>query len=81
MSTPDPASVAATLEECLDELNDSLVRLDRFPHTVLAFALRSHLAGLLQALLAHGECTHPQAVMFLKELESEALQPGGGDRA
>jgi len=73
MSIADPTSVDATLEECVDELNDCIARLDRFPHPVLAFALRTHLAGLLQALLAHGECTRPQTVMFLKELQREAL--------
>jgi hypothetical protein len=74
MSTQPQALLESTLEECVDELNDCIATLDRFPHTVLAFALRAHLAGLLQSLLAHGECTPAEALTFLKELEDEALQ-------
>jgi hypothetical protein len=75
MSTSSPTSADSTLEECLDELNDCVATLDRFPPTVLAFALRTHLAALLQALLAHGECTRPEVVMFVNDLETEALGP------
>jgi hypothetical protein len=74
MSTPPPTLEELTFEECVDELNDCIASLDRFPESVLAFALRAHLAGLLQALLANGECTRPEAARFLKELQSEALR-------
>ena len=47
-------STPGTFEECADELNDFINTLDRYPHSVLAFVLRAHLAGLLQALLFHG---------------------------
>ena len=74
MATPDPAHLAnATLEECLDELNDCLATLDRFPDTVLAFAFRAQLGALLQSLRLRGDCTAEELVTFLKGLEEEAL--------
>ena len=64
-------------EECADELNDFINTLERYPHTVLAFALRAHLSGLLQALLAHGQWTRAQLTGFLEEMEHETLHPDG----
>jgi hypothetical protein len=40
---------------------------------VLAFVLRAHLSGLLQALLFHGLWTREDVVTFLEEMEREAL--------
>jgi hypothetical protein len=68
-------STAGTFEECVDELNDFVTTLDRYPHTVLAFALRAHLCGLLQALQAHGQWSGGQIAAFLEELEQETLRP------
>jgi hypothetical protein len=78
MSTSGSTSVAGTFEECLDDLNDFVATLGRYPDTVLASAMRTHLASLLQALLEHGECTRQEVVEFLAELEREALQPEDG---
>jgi hypothetical protein len=69
-------STAGTFEECADELNDFVATLHRYPHTVLAFALREHLCGLLQALRAHGQWSDEEVATFLEELEHETLQPG-----
>lgn len=63
-----------TFEECADELNDFVVTLDGYPHTVLAYALRAHLSGLLQALLSHGQWSRADVEAFLEELEEETLQ-------
>jgi hypothetical protein len=52
--------------------------LHRYQHTVLAFALRAHLCGLLQALQAHGQCSSAEVATFLEELQHEALQSGRG---
>ena len=68
-------STPGTFEECADELNDFVNTLERYPHTLLAFALRAHLAGLLRALLAHGRCTHEEITTFLQEMEHETLHP------
>ena len=68
-------STTGTFEECTDELNDFVASLHGYPHTVLAFALRAHLCGLLQALRAHGLWGAEEITTFLEELEHEALEP------
>jgi hypothetical protein len=72
-SLPTPG----TFEECIDELNDFISSLDRYPHTVLAFVLRAHLTGLLQALLLHGLWTREDIATFLDDMECEALDQDG----
>ncbi|MFL6601456.1 MAG: hypothetical protein ACJ8R9_09000 [Steroidobacteraceae bacterium] len=69
-------STTGTFEECADELNDFVATLQRYPHTVLAFALRAHLCGLLQALQAHGQWSSAEVTTFLEELAHEALLSG-----
>jgi hypothetical protein len=64
---------AGTFEECADELNDFINALERYPYTVLAFALRAHLAGLLQALVINGLWTRDEIVTFMEEMEHEVL--------
>lgn len=64
-------STGATFEECADKLNDFVMTLDEYSHTVLAHALRAHLAGLLQALAAHGQWTPAEIDDFLQELWDE----------
>lgn len=63
-----------TVEECLDELDDFIAGLSRYPPTVLAVALRVHLESLLQALLEGKICTREEVRDFVKELERDALQ-------
>ena len=62
-----------TFEECADELNDFINTLERYPHTVLAFVLRAHLAGLLQALLINDLWTRDEVATFMEDMEHEAL--------
>jgi hypothetical protein len=64
----------ATVEECLDELNDFIIGLQRYAPTVLAVALRVHLSTLLQALLEGQLCTREDVRDFVRELERDALQ-------
>src|SRR3984893_13754515 len=68
-------STTGTFEECVDELNDFVATLQQVPHTVLAFALRAHLCGLLQALRAHGQWSDEEVREVLRELENEAWSP------
>ena len=68
------ARTEGTVEECLDELNDSLAALERYAPTTLAVALRVHLVTLLQALLEGQLCSREEIRDFLKELERDALQ-------
>ncbi len=67
-------STVGMFEECADQLNDFIVTLEGYPHTVLAHALRAHLAGLLQALVAHGQWSRADAETFIEELEEETLR-------
>ncbi len=66
-------STAGTFEECADELNDFVATLQRYPHTVVAFALRTHLSALLQVLVANGRWTHEEVTIFLQELGDETI--------
>jgi hypothetical protein len=69
-------STPGTFEECADELNDFVATLQKYPDTVLAFALRAHLCGLLQALQAHGQWSREEVATFLGEMEQETLEAG-----
>jgi nitrate/nitrite-specific signal transduction histidine kinase len=75
MSDTDSKSVDGTVEECVDEIDDFVTTLERYPETVLAVALRVHLGSLLHALLERGVTTADQVREFLLELEHEVLQP------
>jgi len=77
MSFTDTARDEATVEECLDELDELLASLKRFSPTVLAIALRVHLEGLLEALLEGKVCTPEEVRDFVRELERDALQYEG----
>jgi len=54
---PEPGSETeeALLEECVDELDAAVERLERFPVFVLALAMRVHLAALLNAMRVSGQ--------------------------
>lgn len=68
----DPAA-HGTIEECIDQIDDFIDRLERYPPPVLAFALRAHLGGLLRAMVDQQVCTREQVRQFVVELEHEAL--------
>jgi hypothetical protein len=74
MPFADTTRSDGTVEECLDELNDLLARLQHYTPTVLAVALRVHLESLLQALLEGTVCTREEVRDFVKELERDSLQ-------
>ena len=74
MSLRDPTPEDGAIEECLDELNDCVATLARYPPTVLAIAMRVHLESLLRVLLERGLCTREEIHEFLEELEQEALR-------
>lgn len=77
MSFADTAPDGGTVEECLDELDDLMATLERYPPAVLAVALRVHLEGLLHALLEGKLCTREEVRDFVRELERDALQYEG----
>jgi hypothetical protein len=63
-----------TLEECLDELNDFVQTLDRYPPRMIALAMRAHMEILLHALLECDMCTRQELRTFVRELEQEVLE-------
>ena len=74
MSFADSARDDATLEECLDELGEFVNGLERYGPTLLAVAMRVHLAALLQALLEGKLCRGEEVREFIRELARDALQ-------
>jgi len=74
MSLRDPTLEDGAIEECLDELNDCVATLARYPPTVLAIAMRVHLESLLRVVLERGLCTREEIHEFLEELEQQALR-------
>jgi len=67
-------STPGTFDECADEVNDFVARLDKYPHDVLVYVLRAHLCGLVQALRAQGQWSAEEVEAFFEELASEARQ-------
>ncbi len=74
MAQQDPTQDDGTIEECLDEINDFVATLGRYPPTVLAVAMRVHLETLLRTLLERDLCTRQEVRDFAKDLERDALQ-------
>ena len=74
MSFADAERNDGAVEQCLDELNDFIDGLQRYPPTTLAVALRVHLETLLQALLEARICAREEVRDFVRELERDALQ-------
>jgi hypothetical protein len=66
-----------TFDECVDELNDFISTLQRYPPAVLAFALRAHLCELLRALELHGQWSTTEVASFLEEMASEIGETSG----
>ena len=74
MSLADAERNNGAVEQCLDELDDLIDGLQRYPPTILAVALRVHLETLLQALLEAKICSREEVRDFVRELERDALQ-------
>ncbi len=66
----------ATLEQCIDEIDQFVASLQRYQEPVLAFALRMHLSAMLRAMVDCHTCTREEVRQFLVELEQEALGVG-----
>ena len=83
MSLQDPTTTQGATEECLDELNEFVATLDRYPPTAIAVAMSVHLQTMLSALVECELCTPQQVRDFLQELERdvseeiEQCHPGG----
>ena len=62
-----------TLEECLDDINDFVQTLTRYPPIMVAMAMRAHLELLLGAMLECDLCTRKDIKEFVRDLEEEVL--------
>jgi len=78
MTFEDPTPEDGTIEECIDEINDFVATLGRYPPTVIAIAMRVHLENLLSALLELNLCTRQEIREFTRELERETLEYDDG---
>lgn len=67
----------AIVEECIEELEELVMALDRYPPAAVAVAIATYLEGLLGALVDERQCTADEVRELLREIESEILQPQG----
>jgi hypothetical protein len=74
MALRNAAIEEGTLEECLDEINDFVQTLTRYPPLMVAVAMRAHLEILLGAMLECDLCTRKDIKEFVRELEEEVLE-------
>jgi hypothetical protein len=73
MALMDPTTAEGALEECLDEINDFVMTLDRYPPNVVAVAMSVHLQAMLRSLMECDLCTHQQVREFVQELERDVF--------
>jgi hypothetical protein len=73
MPLPTTHSPGESLEECLDELNELLQKLDHYAPDILALALRAHLTALLQAMRQNALCSRDEVQRFMAESARQAL--------
>lgn len=75
MSKVDELDDDAVVEECIGELDELVMALDRYPPAAIAVAIGTYLEGLLGALLDEHLCTADEVRGLLREIESGVLQP------
>jgi len=68
---------AATIEQCVDEIDDFIETLVRYPESVIAMALRVHLGALLRAMVDDQLCSRAEVREFVAALEQEAFGGAG----
>ncbi|HEV2270569.1 MAG TPA: hypothetical protein VGR92_14025 [Steroidobacteraceae bacterium] len=75
MSPTDETNDDALVEECIEELDELVMALDRYPPTAVAVAIGTYLEGLLGALLDERHCTADEVRELLREIEAGVLKP------
>lgn len=73
MSLREESDDDAVVEECIEELDELVMGLDRYPPAAVAVALSTYLEGLLGALLDERQCTAEEVRELLREIESGVL--------
>jgi len=74
MSLIEHSADDTILEECIEELDELVMSLDRFPPTAVAVAMGTYLESLLGALLDERQCTAEDVRELLREIESGVLE-------
>jgi hypothetical protein len=74
MSLVDESGDGSTVEECIEELEELVMSLERYPPAAVAVALATYLEGLLGALLEERQCTAEDVSGLLREIESGVLE-------
>jgi len=74
MSLIEHSADDTILEECIEELDELVMSLDRYPPTAVAVAMGTYLESLLGALLDERQCTAEDVRELLREIESGLLE-------
>ena len=74
MPLVDESDDDAVVEECIEELEELVMSLDRYPPAAVAVAMSTCLEGLLGALLDERQCTADEVRELLREIESGVLE-------
>lgn len=68
MSLIDESDDDAVVVKCIEELDELVMSLDRYPPAAVAIALGTYLEGLLGALLDERQCTADEVRDLLREI-------------
>jgi hypothetical protein len=79
MSVIEGPADDALVEECIEEVSELVMSLDRYPPAAVAVAVGTCLEGLLGALLDERQCTPDEIRELLREIESGILERGPAD--
>ena len=74
MALIDESDDEPVVEECIQELDELVMSLDRYPPAAVAVAMGTYLEGLLSALLDEDQCTAEDVRELLREIEAGVLQ-------
>jgi hypothetical protein len=62
------------VEECIQEFDEIIMSLDRYPPAAVAVAIGTYLEGLLGAILDEDQCTAADVRELLREIEAGVLE-------
>lgn len=74
MSLIDESGDDTVVEECIEELDELVMSLDRYPPAAVAVAIGTYLESVLGALLDERQCTADEVRELLREIESGVLE-------
>jgi len=75
MMTPhDLTAIRKVVEDCLEEFDDFISTLDRYPPNLIVVALGIHLHGMVGELVEDELCSRGQALDFVQKLHHDMLE-------